>query len=66
MNKINKWVWAVAVAGICIGCQKEEVGVYGRNDSKVYFQEQNFSGGNGAEGYTNITSFSFEIGRAHV
>ncbi len=59
MNKINKWVWAVAVAGICIGCQKEEVGVYGRNDSKVYFQEQNFSGGNGAEGYTNITSFSF-------
>ena len=59
MKKINKWIWAVAVAGICVACQKEEVGLYDRKDSKVYFQVQNFSGGNGAEGYTTTTKFSF-------
>ena len=59
MTRINKWIWAVAVAGISVACQKEEVGLYNRSDSMVYFQVQNFSGSNGAEGYTTRTDFSF-------
>ena len=58
MNKIKSWIWAIAIAGICIACQKEEVGLYDRDDSKVYFQMQNFTGSNGAEGYTNVISYS--------
>ena len=59
MNRINKWIWAAAMAGISIACQKENVGLYNRGDSMVYFQVQNFSGSNGAEGYTTRTNFSF-------
>ena len=59
MNRINKWIWVAAMAGISIACQKENVGLYNRGDSMVYFQVQNFSGSNGAEGYTTRTNFSF-------
>ncbi len=59
MNRINKWIWAVIMAGACMACQKEEVGLYDRKDSKIYFQTQYFSGNNGAEGYTTSTNFSF-------
>lgn len=59
MNKINKWMLAVTVAGVCVACQEEDVDLYHRNDSMVYFQAQNFSGSNGAEGYTTTTTFSF-------
>ena len=38
---------------------KKNVGLYNRGDSMVYFQVQNFSGSNGAEGYTTRTNFSF-------
>lgn len=59
MSGINKWIWTVVVAGIIVACQKEEVELYTRGDSMVYFQEQNYSGGNGAQGYTTKTEFSF-------
>lgn len=59
MNRINKWMLALAVAGVCSACQEEKVEVYERGDNMVYFQSQNFSGGNGAEGYTTTTAFSF-------
>lgn len=59
MNRINKWMLALAIAGVCSACQEEKVEVYGRGDNMVYFQSQNFSGGNGAEGYTTTTAFSF-------
>ena len=59
MNRINKWIWVAAMAGISIACQKKNVGLYNRGDSMVYFQVQNFSGSNGAEGYTTRTNFSF-------
>lgn len=59
MNRINKWILAFSVAGVCTACQEEHVDLYDRGDSMVYFQTQNFSGSNGAEGYTTITTFSF-------
>lgn len=64
MNRINKWIWAAAMAGISIACQKENVGLYNRGDSMVYFQVQNFSGSNGAEGYTTRTIFRLSIMQA--
>lgn len=59
MNRINKWILTLVVAGACTACQEEHVDLYDRSDSMVYFQTQNFSGGNGAEGYTTTTAFSF-------
>lgn len=32
MNRINKWIWVAAMAGISIACQKENVGLYNRGD----------------------------------
>ena len=63
MNRINKWIWVAAMAGISIACQKENVGLYNRGDSMVYFQVQNFSGSNGAEDIPRGLIFRLSIMR---
>lgn len=50
---------AVGIVFLLSACEKEKIDVYTSDESKVYFQVQNFSGNNGAVGYATTTSFSF-------
>lgn len=60
--KLNyKWFTStiMAILFLLTACQKEEVETYDLNESKVYFQVQNFSSANGRVGYTTQISYSF-------
>ncbi len=60
--KLNyKWLTSIIMATLFLftACQKEEVETYDSNESKVYFQVQNYANSNGMVGYTTQTSYSF-------
>ena len=59
--KLNyKWLTSIIMATLFLftACQKEEVETYDSNESKVYFQVQNYANSNGMVGYTTQTSYS--------
>ena len=60
--KLNyKWLTSTIMATLFLftACQKEEVVTYDSNESKVYFQVQNYATSSGTVGYTTQTSYSF-------
>ena len=60
MNMKTKWILPImAFASIASSCKKETIDFYESDDAKIYFQAQNYSGSNGAEGYTTSTEYSF-------
>jgi len=57
---MKKILLYTAVAALTLaGCGKEDIETYGLDDSRIYFQEQNYTGSNGAAGYTTSMKFSF-------
>ena len=41
------------------GCNQQDIDSYELDDSRIYFQEQTFAGGDGSAGYGTSTTFSF-------
>lgn len=41
------------------GCNQQDIDTYELDDSRIYFQEQNYTGSNGAAGYSTSMKFSF-------
>lgn len=41
-------------------CTKEDINTYELDDSRIYFQEQNYSGSDGSAGYATSMAFSYE------
>lgn len=65
MMKLSyQWILSILMTTLFLftACEKEEITTYESNESKVYFQSQNFSSSNGTIGYTTKMSFSF-VGR---
>ena len=43
------------------GCNQQDIDTYELDDSRIYFQEQTFAGGDGSAGYGTSTTFSFVV-----
>ena len=57
---MKKIVLYTALATLTLaGCNKEGIDTYDLDDSRIYFQEQNYTGSDGTAGYSTSTKFSY-------
>lgn len=57
---MKKILLYTALATLAIAsCTKEDINTYELDDSRIYFQSHTFTGGDGSEGYSTFTKFSY-------
>ena len=58
MKKILLYTTALVALSLA-GCDQEDIDTYELDDSRIYFQEQNYTGGDGSAGYSTSMAFSY-------